>query len=120
MFLESQMMSKRRCLSGRDYVQGHVNVAACCFGVRADLVCGVGDFCRDGLIQTWSAQRQACLEEVSVAGLAKVDFDIDGHIGGKLDVALFGSQTDGGDVAGRPGTGKQLLGFGCGWVPLNS
>ncbi|MNQ39386.1 hypothetical protein D3C85_529960 [compost metagenome] len=63
------------------------------------------------MIQPRHAQRQSSLEEVSRAGLAQIDFNVDGRVGRQCHLHLLGSQPHRCDVAGRPRAGEQLLGF---------
>src|SRR5260370_13905327 len=99
--------------SGSGQVDYDVDIAPCCFGVRARLMCfihqGLGDF----PLHTRQADVEASLEEASAVSQAQIDFSLDGQANRENDLSLAGCKRDGAFEAGRPGSRKQLLRIGA-------
>src|SRR5271165_7553853 len=94
-------------------VDDDVDIAACCLGVRAALMCLVHQGLGDLPLHPRQADVEASLKEVSAVSQAEIDFSLDGWANRDNDLALAGCKRDGAFEAGRPGGRKQLLGIGA-------
>src|SRR5450432_560905 len=95
------------------HVERNVDVAPCSVGIcTCRLVRGVHNGLGDFPLQARQADVKPCLEEVNVARIAQVDFDIDGYVRRKFDLHLAGYKSHRTNETGRPPSGKQLLRIG--------
>jgi len=99
--------------SGSDQVDYDVDIAACCFGIRARLTCFIHQSLGDFPLHTGQADVKASLEEVSAVSQTQIDFGLDDQANRENDLPLAGCKRDGAFEAGRPGGRKQLLRIGA-------
>src|SRR5712664_780167 len=100
--------------SGLHHVDGNVDVAARSVGICTCLaVRNVHNGLSDFALQARHADGKTCSKEVNVAGIAQVDFGIDGCISRKFHLHLLGHNSHRTDETGRPASGKELLRIGA-------
>jgi hypothetical protein len=82
------------CAALSDQVDGNVDVAACCFRVRTDLVCFVDQGLSGSAIDAWKADVEPSTEELTVISDVQIHFGVDRDPGRQDGVPLSSRKGD--------------------------
>src|ERR1700722_1221759 len=108
-FVVSRLKSWSVALRSHDS-QRNVDVPPCGVGVcTCHVVRSIHNGFGDLALQAWQADVKPSPEEVDVAGIAQVDFGVDGCVGRKLHLHLVCHKPHRANETGRPTGSKQLL-----------
>src|SRR5258708_19984840 len=77
--------------SGSDQIDCNVDIAVCCFGVRARLMGFIHQGLGDLPLHTRQADVEASLEEAGAVTQAQIDFGLDGEANRQTDLPSAGS-----------------------------
>ena len=108
---------RRRCSAApgaffirSDEIERHVDIAARCLGVRADLVRCVDQFLCDISVDALQADVEPRAQKIGSAVGVQIDFRVDLGLDGQLDLSLGCSELDGANETSRPCGAKKAFG----------
>ena len=90
-------------------VDHDVDIAACRFGIRACLMCGIHEGLSYVSRDAWYSDIETSLEEISSVGQTEIDFRVDGRVGRERHLHLSRGQPHRSLKACRPTAGEQLF-----------